>query len=452
MVDRRLEQVRERAIVLVGEGGAPGLALAVADGSGASLIEGFGFADREEQRRVTPETLFALASVSKIFTATAVTRAVRAESLSFADPVSKWLPELSVPGVEEMTVHHLLAHTSGLPPLPSRYHALDRSRPGEFTGGAMDVDSQVLAGPSAERIAFADCEGLIPFLNGCRFEPLGRPGEVHNYSNEGYVLAAAILERATGRGFEDAVRELVLAPAGLARVAVGVADARRLGDVATTYHRIDGAVRPVPPWDAPAWNPAGGLRASARDLLRFFVSLDPTAPAFERQATAAASGAGYGYGAGIAQHHGSTVFEHDGGQDGVSAAFLWVPERRLAVVALANLDGSGAPELARAALNAMLELPLDTPAFDLAPAASAGNAAELAGTYASPEGARFELEEHEGGIAMRLGDQRVECPALGEDRIAVATAPARFLRRNGRVFALAIGNRIVPRAGDAPAQ
>lgn len=161
-------------------------AVLVVEGGERLHAGGYGLANREAGRPVTPETVFLIGSLSKQFTAAAVMALVERGVLSVDDAIDEHLP-----GVPEdkrgITLHHLLTHTSGLP----EFHDTE----GDYE--VMDREAAERAILGAE-LAFA-------------------PGEEWSYSNAGYSLLAAILERVAGRPFEAVLREEVFEPAGLER-------------------------------------------------------------------------------------------------------------------------------------------------------------------------------------------------------------------------------------------
>lgn len=175
--------------------------------------------DREP---MTEDTLFDVASITKVLaTATAAMRCVERGLVGLDDPVSRHLPGFSGAGRERITVRHLLLHTSGVPVV---------------------IDPKTMPfGSHEEAIAQA-----------CRLTPTFEPGTAFSYSSVGSMLLAAVIERATGRRFDDVctteifmplgMRDTVFRPRGelLGRVAPTSAPERGLVD--DTVARPPGAV------------------------------------------------------------------------------------------------------------------------------------------------------------------------------------------------------------------
>ena len=148
----------------------------------------FGNAAKPPARRpIGPDTLFAVASLTKPFIATAIMQLVEAGRLSLDHPVRELLPEFAGPGTEAITLRHLLTHTAGLP---------------EYCPDNEDIRARQL--------------GLEAFVRSyCRGTPTTTPGESWSYSNYGFGLAGEIIARATGQSYHRIVADDILAPLGM---------------------------------------------------------------------------------------------------------------------------------------------------------------------------------------------------------------------------------------------
>ncbi|HEX2204704.1 MAG TPA: serine hydrolase domain-containing protein [Longimicrobium sp.] len=206
------------------------------------LYEGtFGMEDPRAGRRMTTRSRFHLASIPKMITAVAVGQLVEEGKLRFDDTLGALLPELPwTAPARGITLRHLLTHTSGMP-RPRE----DRPDP--------PTSIEHVARFAAEPLQFA-------------------PGQGHAYSNEGFITLAAVVEKVTGRRFQDHVRERILVPAGMHTFAYD-APADSLADRAFPQPREEGDLFGVRPRQVKSrgWGGggAGGGHASARDLLAF---------------------------------------------------------------------------------------------------------------------------------------------------------------------------------------
>ena len=152
---------------------------------GRNLGSWFHGEERSGGEAVTERSAFRLASVSKQFTVAGILVAAEQGRLALDDDIRAYLLECPYEGV---TVRHLLQHVSGIPDF-----YMDLPIPERGFLGIADVVAALPDAPTAQR----------------------KPGEDFEYSNTGYVLAAAILERVFGQSFEEAMKEHVFAPAGL---------------------------------------------------------------------------------------------------------------------------------------------------------------------------------------------------------------------------------------------
>ncbi|HET9172099.1 MAG TPA: serine hydrolase domain-containing protein, partial [Actinospica sp.] len=205
----------------------------------------YGVTSRETDQPVTPDTLFQIGSISKVFTATLAMMLVDDGKLDLDTPVSTYLPDLKLADAEALraiTLRHLFSHTSGLEG--------DR-----FTDYGL--------GDDALAKAIAEFDTL---------RQLTRPGELWTYCNSGFYLAGRVIERVTGEVFEQILRERLFAPLGLERsflfaheaivypVAIGHAP-KEPGAADQEIVRAYPLPRNV--------NPAGGVISTVGDLLKF---------------------------------------------------------------------------------------------------------------------------------------------------------------------------------------
>lgn len=288
-----------------------GAVLVVRDGQ-TLLAEGYGLAN-QDGRPIDRRSLFELASVTKPFTAALVMRLDRAGLLSIDDSIAKHLP--GVPAEKKpITIRHLLTHTSGLgPPL---------DRPPKDTREA------------AEQVYLASALSSPPGAN-------------YQYSNVGYMLLAAIVERATGKPFEEALREHLLGPSGMRDAGTcgeggvdrsrAVARARVGQRGAPDVVEAEGAVDwPYP--DRWAYVGCGGLVASLDDLLAFDRALrgDTLFDKASRDAIFTPGIGGYGLGWDVSSGPLGRVAEHTGGVAGFRTIVRRWLDRDLLVVVFTN--------------------------------------------------------------------------------------------------------------------
>ncbi|MBI2427538.1 MAG: beta-lactamase family protein [Ignavibacteriales bacterium] len=166
----------------------PGASVLVVKNDSVVFKKAYGYADVTDKRAVTTTTNFRLASITKQFTAMSVILLAERGQLSFDDPITKFFPDFPSYG-KEITVRHLLTHTSGLVDYES-----------------LIPDSQTV------QVLDADCLTLMYDIDSLYF-PVGTK---YQYSNTGYALLALIVEKVSGKRFADFLKENIFTPVGMA--------------------------------------------------------------------------------------------------------------------------------------------------------------------------------------------------------------------------------------------
>ena len=300
------------------QGAVPGACLAVLQAGEPVLRRAYGLADLDNRVEATPATNYRLASISKQFTAAAILLLAEDGRLSIDDPVVRWLPRL--PGAADITLKHLLTHTSGLP----------------------DYEDLI---PGARTAQLRDAEVLqLLEAHPGRYFPAGA---AFRYSNSGYVLLGLIVERAAGVGFGAFLRRRIFDPL---RMRNTVAYEAGVSEVA---HRAFGHSRAAP---ASSWTRAdqsptsatlgdGGIYSSIDDLARWDAALydsrllqaESLRAAFAPQVATPDPAVHYGFGWRVS----GAALWHSGETAGFRNVIVRHPERRLSVILLTNRD---APE------------------------------------------------------------------------------------------------------------
>lgn len=306
----------------------PGLSVAVVTRSELRFAAGFGQADLENAVPATAETVYRLASVSKPITAVAALQLAEQGKLDLDAPVQKYVP--SFPQKPwPVTTRALLGHLAGI-----RHYA-----EGEFESTR-----------HYDRLADA-----LPIFQD---DPLVQePGTKYLYSTYGYTLAGVVIEAAAGATFADHVRKSVFEPAGMAGA--------RVDDVfeiiprrARGYQKgPGGTLQNSGLADTSYKIPGGGLCATAPDLARFAIAVwngtllkpETRREMFTSQRTRDRKRTGYGLGwaVNIGRRGRREVF-HRGDQQRVTSLLYTQPDRGLAIVLFANLEGMGSPFFALA--------------------------------------------------------------------------------------------------------
>lgn len=311
----------------------PGVAIGLIYGN-QEFSASFGVTNLENPLPVNSATLFQVGSISKTVTATAMMRLVERGLVDLDSPIRSYLPGLHLEDrsvAERVTLRHIFTHTAG------------------WLGDFFDDAGQ---GDDALDIVVKRMDRLP------QVTPLG---EIWSYNNAGYYLAGRVMEVVTGKTYEDAARELVLEPLGMAtsfffaqdaityRVAAGH-DAVFPGD-----DRQPVVLRPW--WLARASNSLGGLIAPMDDMLRYArfhigdgkaaegnrdkILKSASLAAMQTPTVAAANGEFMGISWFLRDIDQLRVVRHGGATNGQQATLQMVPARQFAVIMLANSDRGG---------------------------------------------------------------------------------------------------------------
>ncbi len=382
------ETIRKQRIV--------GMSAVVVSGGQRVLAAGYGFADRERRIPVTVDTVFPIASVTKLFTATAVMRLVERGAIDLDSPVSRYVPDLVRAGTDrEPTVRELLTHHSGL------------------TGNIMEGFELKMPDPAA----FRDVPRLLAAL-----PPASVPGTVFAYCNAGYSLLGCLVEAAGGAGYVDAVRSGILEPLGMNATRFFLAPSDAEGAAMGYEGRARVPVYPIRDL------PAGGLLSTAADMERFMgfvmergregvLGRDTFAEMVRRQNAGVALDGDFSIGLGywlIAPFDVDESFvSHAGDIPPFHAVLATIPDRRIGVFLAANSsrDPSALVALAIEVLRAAYADATGSPVVDppTAPRIRLDRdiLASMAGRYASPLGL-LDIRAAHGRLLTRVGGFPVE--------------------------------------------
>jgi len=167
-----------------------GLSLAVVDDNRIIWAQGFGYADKENRIPATPETIYRVASISKLFTSTGIMQLAEQGKIVIDEPLIKYLPEFSIKnrfGTEaKITPRNLMTHHSGLP--ANYYKGIFSKNPEPFTSVIEKIKDEYLAYP---------------------------PDSVYSYSNLGMTLLGAVIERVSGQTYTSYMNKYILGPIGM---------------------------------------------------------------------------------------------------------------------------------------------------------------------------------------------------------------------------------------------
>jgi D-alanyl-D-alanine carboxypeptidase len=284
------------------------------------LRRGLGLADREAGVANTPETVFRIGSVSKQFTAALVLRLAELDLLELDALAGEYWIDCP-PGWSEVTLRHLLGHTSGIPSVTDRDDYLELC---------------------LKPLRPADSLALVADLP-LEFEP----GTRWAYSNSGYLLLALVCETVGEKPFEELLDAHVLRPLGLAHTASEVLTGPVAGMARPYGQGADGTIAAGHPIDMNFPVGGGGLHSTVDDLARWLHAIDA------RELLSRASWEEllregrehYGMGVMVGAVGGEAIVHHGGSINGFESWVALFPERDLEVVVLSNLASEANPDL-----------------------------------------------------------------------------------------------------------
>ncbi|MFL6762647.1 MAG: serine hydrolase domain-containing protein [Sphingomicrobium sp.] len=322
-------EIDKRARILASEDSFAGAVL-VAKGNRIVLKRAYGLADQEWRIPNRTDTAFHIASIGKMFTAAAIVKLAAEGKLSVDDTLAKWVPEYPHPEAAQITLKQLLTHSAGI---------------GDWDGR---TDRREKSGAEAAQTMTA----ALQF----------KPGAHFSYSNAGYVLLQAVIEKATGKTFAEALDELVFKPSGMTRTGPWPVTAI-VPNRATGYlHREDDPLGLGPRFSNEQFlgyggDGSGGEYSTADDMFRFLSAVSSgkllgkagtraiLTPRIDFEGAPRPSK--YGYGMDLTTCGGHPLFGHEGGGEhsGVSSLAYRTLDGDWTIVVLSNYDPPAAGDL-----------------------------------------------------------------------------------------------------------
>lgn len=307
-----------------------GIIIGVVSGKDLVWTKSYGSADTTTNIPPVKDTIFRIASITKLFTAIMLLQLVEQGKMRLSDPVEKYLPEVNKlqerpAGSPPITIFQLATHTAGLDREPD--------------------DDQLLYATGPVSVWEKKLIDTLP-----RTSYIHEPGTRYSYSNIGYAILGAALSRAAGVSYVDYLRDRIIKPLGMTDTTFAL-DERMEKRRARGFLIEDGKVDAEEPErqerDGRGWRlPNGGLYSTLDDLVRFVAFEMGEGPEsvlskkalennFERLGSAYSNFA-YGYGVGFqARRIGNfTALGHDGVLAGYQCSVWFDPKTRLGMITL----------------------------------------------------------------------------------------------------------------------
>jgi CubicO group peptidase (beta-lactamase class C family) len=373
----------------------PGASVAVLTGDDV-VTATVGVLNRDTGVEATPDSLFQIGSITKVYTAALVERLVERGELDLDEPIRTYIPEFEVAdetATRTVTLRHLLSHSSGI----DGDHFED-------TGRGDDVLEKYVA----------SCAKLAQQF------PVGA---TMSYCNAGYGITGRVIEKVTGKVWDQVLRDELVTPLGLDHTFTLPEEVLRFR-TACGHIGEPGSLHLTPQWGIPrSSGPAGLINATATDVVRYaqvflrggrtkdgeqWLQESTVASMLEPQVAVAdpyTLGTHWGVGWILFDAAGRQFFGHDGSTFGQSAFLRIVPDQDFAVALLTNGGGTG--DLSHALLRDVLAEHADLelkPRIEPVDGASGGDRSTQAGTYVRAATTMRFAESGESGLTLTITD------------------------------------------------
>lgn len=317
-----IDRVQARLYMAERQAGFAGVVL-IAKGKQVLFHNSYGWAGPDMDRKNSQDRKFMIASVSKAFAAAAILQLEEAGRLSTSDYISAHLPGYPAWAADNITIHQLLTHTSGIPdyindrPLWFKLH--------QISGWTPSKDELIAS--------FQD-------------RPLNfHPGERFKYSNSGYVLLAKIVENVSGMDYGEYLYQNILDP--LQMYSTGAGDFDMVGNRAVAFNQIGGKLRPISNFKSEWIYGMGELYSTAGDLHKWLNSFSDTLILSEasKQKMLTAEANNYGYGWHVHDFMGHRLMSHGGYLPGWNSYVYYYPQDSISIIVVSNSERANPMEM-----------------------------------------------------------------------------------------------------------
>lgn len=332
-LDSYIEQVRQ-------DWDVPGVAIAIVKDGSVVWAKGYGVTQVGEGDPVNEETLFAIGSCTKAFTSTALALLIEENQLSLDDYVTDYLSDFKLfdPAVtEQLTIRDLLSHRTGLTRADLLWYGTEYSR------------QEVL-----HRLRY--------------LKPTWDFRSQYGYQNIMFLAAGEVIPSLLGKSWDEFTYERLFHPLGMKRTTTSIKDFEKLTNVASPHVKINQEVKSVPWRNIDNIGPAASINSNAIEMaqwIKFHLKkgqnnnqqlIDPKliemmyqaqidVPCSNQAEYPMTSGVSYGLGWFLHDYKGHQVVEHGGAIDGMSALVTMIPEEKLGIVILTNMEYSWLPRV-----------------------------------------------------------------------------------------------------------
>ncbi|MEP7269314.1 MAG: serine hydrolase domain-containing protein, partial [Saprospiraceae bacterium] len=351
-VDKRLAGLDTMVARVLKDYKAPGVSIAVVEKNKIVYTGGFGYRDLANKLPVTENTLFAIGSCTKAFTASMLGQMVNDGALDLDKPVRNYLPELKFYNEylnDHVTIRDMMTHRTGLPRHDYSWY------------GSTATRNELL-----KRIEY--------------LQPSAELREKYQYNNFMFMSQGVLLEKLTGKSWEANIKERIFDPLGMSQTVTTMADLEKSADRSLAYALIrDSFAMPIPYRNIDNIGPAGAINSSAKDMAKWLITWindgkyngkEIVPASFRNQAISIqmANGAGpntefpavtsFGYGLAwtVGTYRGHYRVEHGGGIDGFITTTGFFPNDSIGIF-VCSADGNISSPIRNWIADRMLNLP-----------------------------------------------------------------------------------------------
>ncbi len=324
---------------------AAGFSVAVVVKDKVVYARSFGYKDYDNKIPATPNTLYAIGSCSKAFTASLIGILEHDGKLDIDQPVRNYLPDLHFYNDEmndKITLRDMMCHRTGLPRHDASWYF--------FTTNSRDS--------LMKRIQF--------------MEPSAGIREKWQYNNFMFMLQGVVAEKLTNQSWEQNIKEKIFLPLGMTASNLNIEDLAKSPDAAIGYGiKNDSLLKKLPYYNIGVMSPAGSINSSVNDMSKWLITIlhggkyegkEIVPASFVSQALSSQMVIGaalpekdkediymanYGFGWGMVSYRGHYMVSHGGNIDGFSASTTIFPSDSIGIVVLCNQDGSSVPGIVR---------------------------------------------------------------------------------------------------------
>ncbi len=276
------------------------------------LEKSYGLKDFSKKVLNDSNTIFQIGSVTKQFTAAVILKLQEEGKLSVQDKLSKYFPEFKY--ADEITLENLLTHTSGI------YN---------YTNDIDDNDSAIVCNPIKKQLVLD-----MVFKKGLDF----KPGTKFSYDNSGYYLLGLIIEKVTGKSYEQNVRDIIFTPLQMTHSLFDFKDSKDT-NIAIGYKILNDSQHLIAQrWDSTVTYAAGAIFSTTGDMYKWIKAIANKEILSSDSWKAALSPhlEHYGYGWFIDSLYGNKTISHGGGLPGFMAYLCYFPDKDATIILLNN--------------------------------------------------------------------------------------------------------------------